>query len=715
MTGLGFGAPSGWMAFGFAEPLWLFGMALLGPLVALYFLERRRRGRRRVSSTLLFAGALARTDAARPHRRLLPLVSLLLQALAVVLAVLALASPRWPPGWGGPGRRPVVVVVDLSTSMAAPSEAGRREGDGTETALRRLDLARKEARSLEDELAADVPIGLVGAGPVAQVRAAPTTDRGAWRRALDTLEVEGGGPADLLGALAAGAEALAGQRRDGAGRLVVYTDGPLPDLAGRGLPRQVVVETRTLGAPLDNDAVVAASVTQPGTDPARLQVFVRVERRARSPAARFVTLRLAAGAPSGERPPDQEADAPAGGDLVGAPLLASRRLRLPADGGASLMLEAALPEAVVDRGEPPVLAVAVEPLAGAAPGSTLDDVLFLPAPAASRQPVVLVGPVPGVVTEVLLAAPDTALYRTEALPAAGEGAAVAWPRDPLWILAGPAPPRWPPGEVWWLPGLPADEAGTATTTGTSAAAGIGVGAVVPGSARVIRWPPEDPRWRYADPGDLRLRSVRPLSGEGLRSLLATTAGVAIGERRTLAGRITVTGIDPVASGWAQDPSFVVFARNLLEDARDRRRRGGVPDGPLGAPLRVPAGDDQEVQVTLPDGTERRAVARGDGQAWVPVPPVPGVYQVRVAGSAPRRVLRSGGERTEVDLRGTGEAPKPIAGEGTRRVAASPDPSTPGDSEAAAPGPAGAAPPLVALPFALALLGELAWASRRGQP
>src|SRR6478736_5819992 len=93
------------------SPISLAWLGLLVPLVLLYVLKRRRETRI-VGSTLLWELAMRDMRAERPWQRLVPHLSLLLQALVLILGAIALARPA------GAGQVPtgarVAVVVDTS-------------------------------------------------------------------------------------------------------------------------------------------------------------------------------------------------------------------------------------------------------------------------------------------------------------------------------------------------------------------------------------------------------------------------------------------------------------------------------------------------------------------------------------------------------------------------------------------------------------------------
>jgi len=164
---------------------------------------------------------------------------------------------------------------------------------------------------------------------------------------------------------------------------------------------------------------------------------------------------------------------------------------------------------------------------------------------------------------------------------------------------------------------------------------------------ILTWDEADPRLRFTSFRDVHLARLRPLAGAAARSLVTTSAGTAIATVQRSNGESTILGFDPRRSDWPAQPSFVVFFRNLLERARERRAAGGIATGTLGEPLRIPAPDGAEVQVETPRGETLEAVGRG-GLAVVPVPAEPGVFSVTVDG-VPRFALRSLLDAAESDL------------------------------------------------------------------
>src|SRR5215468_6198631 len=110
-------------------------------IIALYFLKLRRRPVR-VPSTILWRRSLEDLHVNSLLQRLRRNLLLLLQLLAVSLAMLALAGPRVA-GTTGQGQR-FVLAIDNSASMRA-----------TDLAPSRLDRAKQEAKTIVRGMEAD--------------------------------------------------------------------------------------------------------------------------------------------------------------------------------------------------------------------------------------------------------------------------------------------------------------------------------------------------------------------------------------------------------------------------------------------------------------------------------------------------------------------------------------------------------------------------------
>src|SRR5215211_6494209 len=113
--------------------LWslLWALPIGGLIVVMYILKLRRKDVV-VSSTFLWRQVIRDVQANAPFQKLRKNLLLLLQLIAVVLLVMAIARPFFrTQGLGG---RSVVIVVDTSASMTA-----------TDVSPSRLEAAKREA------------------------------------------------------------------------------------------------------------------------------------------------------------------------------------------------------------------------------------------------------------------------------------------------------------------------------------------------------------------------------------------------------------------------------------------------------------------------------------------------------------------------------------------------------------------------------------------
>lgn len=153
----------------FANPAFLWALPVAA-LPVIFHLFLRVRKRPRPFSTLMFFHRIDPRLSAR--KRIREWVILLLRTLLILLALLALARPRWFAGWGG-GSVSIVLVVDNSGSMAgAPLRTAAEAAHALLTALDRTDTAGLVL--LVDDPTFTAPAGLV-------------SDRAALNTALNRL------------------------------------------------------------------------------------------------------------------------------------------------------------------------------------------------------------------------------------------------------------------------------------------------------------------------------------------------------------------------------------------------------------------------------------------------------------------------------------------------------------------------------------------------
>ncbi|MAQ19191.1 MAG: hypothetical protein CMN30_30875 [Sandaracinus sp.] len=624
----------------FLAPWNLAWLGLLVPLGILYVLKRRRQ-ERPVGSTLLWEQALRDLRAERPWKRLTPQVSLLLQALVIVAGSLALARPA------GVGRAPrgarTVVVLDVSASMGA-----RVDGE------RRLDRATAVARSIADALPPGGELMIVEASADPVVRSPFERDATALGRTLDAVQVRGA-RADLESAVALAADRLQGA--PAGSRVVVLTDAALDGTLALDAGA-VSVEVQRVGGEAANSAIVDADARARTDDPDRADLFARITHHGPSTADLYVTAHLVG----------QEA------------AIASRRVRIAPDTVESVLFTVDLPPDAAGRS--PVVELSLAAADGSTDALPEDDRAVVPSPGRGKLPVFLVGTAPAAVERVVRADARVEVFRTS-LARLAERDPDAPPLEGLFVYTGDVPAEAPAGDSVVI--APAGDRVFELEVGEETAA-----------PQVLTWDEADPRLRFTSFRDVHLATLRPLVGPAARALVTTSGGSAIATIARSDGETTVLGFDPTRSDWPRQPSFVVFFRNLLERARERRAAGGVPPGTLGEPLRVPAPEGATVAVETPGGETLSAVSRG-GLAVVPIPAEPGVFRARVEGGAERFALRSLLDAEESDLRPRLE----VTRGGERATGALVEAEEHAESW-----------PWVAGLLLVLLLAEVAWASRR---
>jgi len=239
-----------------------FAIAL--PVVVVFYLLKRKRVVKLVSSTLLWQRFLADTQASAPFQRLRHNWLLLLQLLMLALVVFALMRPYLT----GNAResRLRVIILDGSASMQAT--------DGTPS---RFDTARAEALKWVEGLRDGEQMMILLAGATTEVKQSPTGDKSALRRALQAC-VPGDAPTRLADALkTAGAFTFEkkGEEQVTSGEIHLFSDGAAPDLdevANKNLP----LIYHRIGSSADNAGIVRIDVKPSPDDPARRAVLAAI-------------------------------------------------------------------------------------------------------------------------------------------------------------------------------------------------------------------------------------------------------------------------------------------------------------------------------------------------------------------------------------------------------------------------------------------------------
>ena len=562
-------------AFELLTPAGLGLLALLAPLIALYILKIKRQ-RRAVGSTWLWAAAQRDLLARSPFRRLLPQVPLLIQAAAILGLALALARPA-SRGARFTGDH-VAIILDASASMSAVASGPKGE------ATTRMALARDLAKSILDSLSPGSDAMVLEAGRDARLLSPFDRDLVRVRASIDRAsarDVEG----DLGPSVALAVDRL--RQLGGARRVVLITDGNLakPDaLAHAALPIEVV----TVGAPVDNAAIVRVDVRS-GKDPVthaeQVQGFLLVENFGAAPREVYVTMRE-----------DKASD-----------VLASRRL-------------------VVQPGERAPVVLTFQPTPGdyrqglvfemtPHDGLPADDVAYGRVPAGDRLPVFLAGSSPWV-ERALRSDPQVELW-TGSLTELG---AREVPVDALVLVDGACPDGAPGGDLVVL--HPPE----------GRCFGVKVGAEVEGP-QLTSWEQADPRLRFLTLDGVHVARARLLEPEApTKRLVSARQGTLVADAATSARSVTVVGFDAGESDWPLKASFVLFVRNLVEQARLHRAHGVAGPARVGEPIRVTVPEAaREVEALGPSG-EKIEVTRRAGLAVLPETERAGFYRVSWKGA-----------------------------------------------------------------------------------
>jgi hypothetical protein len=558
------------------------GLSLLGllvPLVVLYILKIKR-AKKRVSSTWLWASAKRDLLAKSPFQKLIPHVSLVLQALAIILAALALAQPATRAEEGAGDH--LAVVIDVSASMNAFASGTPGAADG-ET---RLAAAKKVARRIVETLPPGSDAMIVEAGRSARVASGLERDRRRLATVIDHLEgadVEG----DLGEAVSLAVDRLL--QTTGERRVIVVTDGNLARPAtftSAALP----VELLTVGEKIDNTAIVRVDVRS-GVDPATrkesVETFALVVNYGEKPREVFVTLRQ-----------DQASD-----------VLASRRLLVQPGERAPVVLAFESTPGDWRKG----LIVDISPH----DAMPVDDVAWGRVPPGDTMPVVLAAaddarPSPWL-ERVLAADPRAKVERATLTQLAGSTGI-----DPsaLIVVDGVCPPDLPGGDLVIVNPPP------------GACWGATVGAERKEPLTVTSWDAADPRMRFLQLDGVQVGKARELTPDSAsRELVRSAAGPLLVDVSTASRTVTMLGFDVGDSDWPLKASFVLFARNVLDLARTHRERGVAGPQRAGEPLRIDVpGSATQLEAKGPDDRVIEASLQG-GLAVVPSADRAGLYRL----------------------------------------------------------------------------------------
>src|SRR5437899_5926684 len=235
-----------------------FAFAAAIPVVILFYLLKRKRVVKLVSSTLLWQKFLAETQASAPFQRLRKNWLLILQIILLVLVVLALSRPYFATKIKPAQLR--VVVLDSSASMQATDETPSR-----------FEKARTEALKWVDSLANNDQMVILQAGANTEVKQSATSEKAALRRALLSCACSDG-PTRLVSALRM-AESLVRDQRGA--EIHLFSDGAVPELNefdNKALP----LVYHRVGKGSDNLGITALDVRANPENASQRAVYVSV-------------------------------------------------------------------------------------------------------------------------------------------------------------------------------------------------------------------------------------------------------------------------------------------------------------------------------------------------------------------------------------------------------------------------------------------------------
>ena len=191
-----------------------FAFAAVIPVVILFYLLKRKRVIKLVSSTMLWQKFLAETQASAPFQKLRKNWLLILQLILLTLAILSLSRPFFPTKAKPAQLR--VVILDASASMQATDESPSR-----------FEKARAEALKWVDSLADTDQMVILQAGANTEVKQSATSEKAALRRALQACACS-----DSLTRLVPAlkmAESLVREQKDA--QIHLFSDGAVPELS----------------------------------------------------------------------------------------------------------------------------------------------------------------------------------------------------------------------------------------------------------------------------------------------------------------------------------------------------------------------------------------------------------------------------------------------------------------------------------------------------
>ncbi len=237
----------------------------LGGIIVLLYLLKLKRKEQVVSSVMLWQDAVADIQANAPFQKLKKSLLLLLQLLALLSVVGAVARP-YMRTQGGQGNR-IVVILDSSASMQA-----------TDVKPSRFDDAKSKALGIVGRMGGGDTMLVMTAGSKARVVASFTSDKKSLTEAINKLKPVDT-PCNMRQAMVLALSLVAGKSRVPP-RIVVLSDGgfdPLTDLSAQNAR----LDFMRIGRECDNVAITGMSSRK--TLSGEQQVFIGFRNYSKRP------------------------------------------------------------------------------------------------------------------------------------------------------------------------------------------------------------------------------------------------------------------------------------------------------------------------------------------------------------------------------------------------------------------------------------------------
>ncbi len=235
--------------------------ALTIPVVIVFYLLKRKRVARLVSSTLLWQKFLAETQASAPFQKLRRNWLLILQIIMLLLAVLALSRPYFAARARHSQLR--VLILDASASMQATDELPSR-----------FEVARRQALAWVDSLRDEDKMVVLQVAANTEVKQSETSEKSALRRAIQACQAVDS-TTRLLPALKMAESLIRDRGRDSNPEIHLFSDGAVPDLTDFGNQALPLVYHR-IGQGANNLGIIALDARANPEDAGQRAIYVSV-------------------------------------------------------------------------------------------------------------------------------------------------------------------------------------------------------------------------------------------------------------------------------------------------------------------------------------------------------------------------------------------------------------------------------------------------------